>query len=67
MRLEAKTAWVVRDGKEMEIDVEAVTLTDEVLIRPGMRIPVDGIVLSGTSGVDESALTGESIPMEKAP
>lgn len=67
MRLEAKTAWVVRDGVELEVDVETVTLTDEVLVRPGMRVPVDGRVLSGSSGVDESALTGESLPVEKAP
>lgn len=46
MRLEAKTAWVFRDGKEIDVDVETVTLSDEVLVRPGMRVPVDGIVLS---------------------
>ncbi len=67
MRLEAKTAWVIRDGTELEVDVETVTLSDEVLVRPGMRVPVDGIVLSGSSGIDESALTGESVPVEKAP
>ncbi len=67
MRLEAKTAWVIRDGAELEVDVETVTLSDEVLVRPGMRIPVDGIVLAGSSAVDESALTGESIPVEKTP
>lgn len=67
MRLEAKTAWVMRDGVELEVDVETVTLSDEVLVRPGMRVPVDGVVLSGSSGVDESALTGESVPVEKAP
>lgn len=67
MRLEAKTAWVLRDGQEQEVDVETVTLSDEVLLRPGMRVPIDGIVLSGASGVDESALTGESVPVEKAP
>ncbi len=67
MRLEAKTAWVIRNGSELEVDVETVTLSDEVLVRPGMRIPVDGIVLTGSSAVDESALTGESIPVEKTP
>jgi Cu+-exporting ATPase len=67
MRLEAKTAWVIRNGAELEVDVETVTLSDEVLVRPGMRIPVDGIVLNGSSAVDESALTGESIPVEKTP
>lgn len=67
MRLEAKTAWILRDGQEQEVDVETVTLSDEVLVRPGMRVPVDGTVLSGASGVDESALTGESVPIEKAP
>lgn len=49
MRLEAKTAWVVRDGEELEVDVETVTLSDEVIVRPGMRIPIDGVVLSGAS------------------
>lgn len=63
--LQARTARVVRDGREMEIDTEAVVPGDVVLVRPGEKIPVDGIVTEGSSAVDESMLTGESIPVEK--
>ena len=63
--LQPKTARVVRNGNELEIRVEEVTLGDVVLVRPGEKIPVDGIVREGYSSVDESMVTGESIPVEK--
>jgi Cu+-exporting ATPase len=66
MDLQPKTAKVIRDGNEMELPVEDVLPGDMVLIRPGDRIPVDGVVASGASAVDESAVTGESLPVEKA-
>ena len=65
MRLAPKTATVIRDGKEMRISVDEVRLDDLFAVRPGESIPVDGIVVEGHSAVDESALTGESIPVEK--
>ena len=65
MDLSPKTAYVERDGKEVELPVEEVTAGDIVAVRPGGRIPVDGVVISGSSAVDESALTGESMPVEK--
>ena len=67
MDLSPKTATVLRDGAEVEIPVEQVQKGDLVLVRPGSAIPVDGVVESGASPVDESALTGESIPVDKAP
>jgi len=63
--LQARTAHVVRDGQEVEIPIEQVKVGDELLVRPGEKIPVDGTVLSGLSSVDESMITGESIPIEK--
>lgn len=63
--LAPKTAAVLRDGKETEVPVEEVRVGDLVLVRPGGRVPVDGEVAEGSSSVDESALTGESIPVEK--
>ncbi|MBF0560272.1 MAG: copper-translocating P-type ATPase [Nitrospirae bacterium] len=65
MGLQAKTASVVREGKEAEILIEEVEVGDEVIVKPGGRMPVDGVVVSGYSTVDESMLTGESIPVEK--
>jgi len=65
MGLRAKTARVVRDNEEMEIPVEDVQVGDIVLVRPGEKIPVDGVVIDGYSGVDEKVITGESIPVEK--
>jgi len=65
MGLQAKTALVVRDGHEITIPVEEVLVGDIVLVRPGDKVPVDGVVLEGVSSVDESMLTGESIPVEK--
>ncbi len=64
--LQPNTARVVRDGAERDLPVEEVAAGDVVLVRPGERIPVDGTVLSGRSAVDESLLTGEPIPVEKA-
>jgi Cu+-exporting ATPase len=66
MGLQAKTALVVRDGREMEIPVEEVHVGDEVLVKPGQKISVDGVITEGYSAVDESMLTGESIPVEKS-
>lgn len=63
--LAPKTATVIRNGVEAEIPVEQIAVGDKVLVRPGERIAVDGVVLEGISSVDESALTGESIPVEK--
>ncbi|MBI3457252.1 MAG: copper-translocating P-type ATPase [Candidatus Rokubacteria bacterium] len=65
MSLQAKTARVVRDGREADIPVEAVQVGDLVVVRPGEKIPVDGVVREGASAVDESMLTGESLPVEK--
>jgi Cu+-exporting ATPase len=65
--LQPRTARIVRDGAELEIPVDQVLSGDEVLVRPGEKVPVDGIVLDGHSTIDESMLTGESVPVEKAP
>lgn len=66
MDLSPKTAVVERDGAEREIPVEEVVVGDILCVRPGGRIPVDGVVVSGSSAVDESALTGESMPVSKS-
>ncbi len=66
MGLQAKTARVLRDGKEEDIPVEQVFVGDLIVVRPGENIPVDGTVIDGASAVDESMLTGESLPVEKA-
>jgi P-type Cu+ transporter len=63
--LQARTAHVVRAGQEIELPIEQVQVSDELVVRPGEKIPVDGTVLSGISSVDESMITGESIPVEK--
>ncbi|KAF1083896.1 Copper-exporting P-type ATPase A [Sporotomaculum syntrophicum] len=65
MGLAARTARVVRDGQEIDIPVEDVQVGDVVLVRPGEKLPVDGVILEGISSVDESMLTGESIPVDK--
>src|SRR2546429_803152 len=65
MDLAPRTAHVIRDGKEEEIPVELVQVDDLFVVRPGERIPVDGTILEGSSAIDESMITGESIPVEK--
>ena len=67
MDLAPKTAHVLRDGSEVEIPVEEVRVGDHIVVRPGQSIPVDGVVVEGSSAVDESALTGESLPVDKGP
>jgi P-type Cu+ transporter len=67
MGLRAKTARVLRHGKEADIPVEEVEIGDLVLVRPGEKVPVDGMITEGHSTLDESMLTGESIPVDKAP
>lgn len=65
MKLSAKEATVICDGVEQAIPIEEVVIGDRILVKPGEKIPVDGVVLSGHSAIDESMLTGESIPVEK--
>lgn len=65
LNLQAKEATVLREGKEVSVPVEEVQVGDTLLVKPGEKIPVDGQVLSGRSAVDESMITGESIPVEK--
>ena len=67
MGLQARTARIVRDGREMEVPLDDVRTGDMVRVRPGEKIPVDGVVVEGRSTVDESMLTGESLPVEKGP
>ena len=64
--LQARTAHVIRAGQELELPVEQVQAGDELVVRPGEKIPVDGVVQRGLSSVDESMITGESMPVEKA-
>ncbi|HBF46347.1 MAG TPA: Cu+ exporting ATPase, partial [Shewanella frigidimarina] len=63
--LQAKTARVIRNGKAVDIDIALVQINDKVSVRPGEKIPVDGVVVEGSSFIDESMLTGEPIPVEK--
>ncbi len=63
--LQAKTARVIRDGQELDLPVEEVLIGDVIQVRPGEKIPVDGIIVEGSSAVDESMLTGESMPASK--
>ena len=65
-QLQAKTARVMRDGEEVEIPIDEVAVGDTVSVRPGERLPVDGVVIQGESAVDESMVTGESMPVDKA-
>lgn len=67
LNLQAKEARVIRAGKEMMIPIEEVIVHDRLIVKPGEKIPVDGIVVKGKTSVDESMLTGESIPIEKEP
>jgi Cu+-exporting ATPase len=66
MSLRPKTARIVRGGQEMTVDIDDVQMDDLVLVRPGEKLPVDGVVVEGHSSVDESMLTGESLPVEKS-
>ena len=66
MKLAPKTATVLRDGAEQTVPIEQVRIGDLFTVRPGENVPVDGVVVSGSSAVDESALTGESIPVDKS-
>lgn len=63
--LQAKTARVIRDGREIDIPIEEVKLGDKIRVRPGEKIPVDGVIVEGESAIDESMVTGESIPVDK--
>lgn len=65
MGLQAKTARVIKNGKELDIPIEDVKVGDIIVVRPGEKIPVDGVIIEGISTVDESMLTGESTPVEK--
>ncbi|MCQ4922504.1 heavy metal translocating P-type ATPase [Tissierella carlieri] len=66
MGLQPKTARIIKDGVEMDIPIEKVEIGDIIVVRPGEKIPVDGIIVEGNSAVDESMITGESIPIDKA-
>lgn len=63
--LQAKTARVIRDGKEIDLPIDQVAIGDVIRVRPGEKIPVDGTIISGESSIDESMITGESIPVDK--
>jgi Cu+-exporting ATPase len=65
MGLQAKTARVIRNGEEIDVMIEAVLVGDIIVVRPGEKVPVDGIIIEGTSTVDQSMLTGESLPVDK--
>ncbi|HWS89853.1 MAG TPA: heavy metal translocating P-type ATPase [Pyrinomonadaceae bacterium] len=65
LELQAKTARVIRDGKELDVPVEEVVVGDTVLVRPGEKVPVDGVITDGESALDESIVTGESVPVDK--
>jgi len=67
MELSPETATVIRDGTEQVVPAEAVDVGDRVVVRPGEKVPVDGIIREGTSALDESAVTGESVPADKSP
>ncbi len=65
MGLQPKTATIIKDGKEITISIEEVKISDVVVVKPGEKIPVDGVVVEGNSSVDEAMITGESLPIEK--
>src|SRR5262249_3324697 len=65
MGLQARTAHVLREGLEVELPIEQVQVGDALIVRPGEKIPVDGMVTGGTSSVDEAMITGESLPVDK--
>ncbi len=66
-KLTPKTATVIRDGKEVEVSVDEVEIDELVIVRPGVRVSVDGSITSGSSAIDQSPITGESMPVEKSP
>lgn len=66
MGLQPKTARVIKDGVEMDIPIEEVQIGDVIVVRPGEKIPVDGVIIEGNSSIDESMITGESIPVDKS-
>ncbi len=65
LELQAKTAIVIRDGKEFEIPINEVLINEVIIVKPGMKIPVDGVILEGKTSIDEGMITGESIPVDK--
>ena len=65
MKIGAKTATVLRDGKEVKIPIDDVVKGDKIIVKPGQKIPVDGVIIEGHSSIDEAMVTGESIPVEK--
>ncbi|MEK7577261.1 MAG: heavy metal translocating P-type ATPase [Patescibacteria group bacterium] len=65
MGLQAKNALVLRDGKEIEVPIDQVLVGDTIIIKPGQKIPLDGVIVEGKSSIDESMITGESIPVDK--
>ncbi len=67
LSLQARTARVVRDGQEMDVGIDEVRVGDLVVVRPGEKVPVDGVVVEGASALDESMISGESVPVEKQP
>ncbi|MBC8120698.1 MAG: heavy metal translocating P-type ATPase [Gemmatimonadaceae bacterium] len=67
LELQAKTARVIRDGQEVDVPIEDVGVGEVVLVRPGEKVPVDGVITEGESAVDESVVTGESVPVDKRP
>jgi Cu+-exporting ATPase len=67
LELGAKTAWVVQDGREVEVPIEEVQVGDVMVVRPGEKVPTDGVIVEGESAVDESMATGESMPVNKHP
>ena len=67
LELQARRARVIRDGREIDVPVEEVVVGDTVLVRPGEKVPVDGRILEGESAIDESLVTGESVPVDKKP
>ncbi|MEN6356299.1 MAG: heavy metal translocating P-type ATPase [Armatimonadota bacterium] len=67
LSLQAKTARVIRDGQEFDIPIEEVSVGEKIIVRPGEKIPVDGVITDGSSAIDESMITGESVPVDKQP
>jgi Cu+-exporting ATPase len=65
LELQAKTARVIREGREVDVPIEEVVVGDTVLVRPGEKVPVDGMIMDGESAIDESVVTGESVPVDK--